>query len=146
MNHGIGTKRSDALKRLPIVNEWQCARTGECCQSGPRVSAAEYALLAERYMAPLPATMIGTQFIITGQPCPFLNGSSCSVYDIRPYKCRQFQCQRAPNEPLRPGGPMGCYNLSERVEQSRAVRRAYELNQRKAQRWALKHGWKGDEA
>src|SRR6266702_6011061 len=25
----------------------------------------------------------------SGQPCPFLKGSSCSIYDVRPFACRK---------------------------------------------------------
>jgi Fe-S-cluster containining protein len=79
-------------------------------------------------------------------PCPLLVDNQCSVYAVRPFVCRRFQCHRAAGEAFDPSGPLGCRNLSDRLDQSRVTRRAYALNQRKAARWALKMGWKGDEA
>src|SRR3990167_4397705 len=78
-------------------------------------------------------------------PCPLLEGNQCSVHAVRPYKCRQFGCYRAPGEAFDPSGPLGCANLSDRLTQDRETRRAYPLNQRKAGRWALTMGWKGTE-
>lgn len=78
-------------------------------------------------------------------PCPLLDGNTCTVYDVRPYQCRRFQCRRAPGEAFDPSGPLGCRNLSDRLEQDRETRRSYALNQRKAQKWALRHGWTGNE-
>jgi Fe-S-cluster containining protein len=79
-------------------------------------------------------------------PCPLLVDNQCSVYAVRPFVCRRFQCHREAGEAFDPSGPFGCRNLSDRLEQSRVTRRAYALNQRKASKWALAHGWKGDEA
>jgi hypothetical protein len=59
--------------------------------------------------------------------CPLLTTqdgqASCSVYEVRPYNCRRFGCFRPDpaTEPLEPGGPMGCYNASDRAEQSLTV-------------------------
>ena len=79
-------------------------------------------------------------------PCPLLTeDNQCSVYEVRPYQCRRFGCYRAPGEAFDPSGPLGCANLSERLTQDRETRRAYALNQRKAQKWAYQHGWTGNE-
>jgi Fe-S-cluster containining protein len=88
----------------------------------------------------------GQFFELKAAPCPLLVDNQCSVYAVRPFVCRRFQCHRAAGEAFDPSGPLGCKNLSDRLEQSRVTRRAYALNQRKAARWGLAHGWKGDEA
>jgi len=80
--------------------------------------------------------------VVHGSPCPYLAADKrCSIYESRPMNCRRFACFRAPGEPFMKGGPMGCLNLSLRITSSRSVRRDYAQNQRKAQRWGMKHGW-----
>lgn len=84
-------------------------------------------------------------------PCPLLDASGgCSIYDIRPYNCRRFGCFR-PDPKTEPfeedpnassDGILSCLNFSERFAASRIVRRAAVALQRKAQKWALAHGWK----
>lgn len=85
--------------------------------------------------------------------CPLLarDGAlaTCTVHDIRPLNCRRFFCYRAPGEPFeedtRPEAVMGCANLTDRVLQSRPLRRQYAQHQRKAMRtWGVKHGWRDD--
>lgn len=29
---------------------------------------------------------------VPGEPCPFLEGNKCGIYDIRPYTCRAYTC------------------------------------------------------
>ena len=140
------------MTTLPIVPEWQCGQTGDCCRavSGIRMHLDELAAIA-RYRkdaVPLPLTLrhLDPGFVeLKAAPCPFLSGNTCTVYPVRPFKCRQFQCHRALGEAFDPNGPLGCQNLSDRLLQSRETRRAYALNQRKAQKWALAHGWTGRE-
>lgn len=95
--------------------------------------------------------------LLRGRPCPLLRMdagvATCTVHAARPYSCRRFKCYRPDpsTEPYEPEpldlerGRLGCANLSDRLAQSRAVRRDYALNQRKAQRWALAHGWAPDQ-
>jgi hypothetical protein len=92
-----------------------------------------------------------------GVGCPLFSSDHsgtphCTVHAARPYNCRRFGCLRPDPgaEPFEPEewdpsrGKLGCVNLSERIAKSRVARRLYALIQRKAQRWALKHGWKND--
>ncbi len=92
---------------------------------------------------------------LRGQPCPLLRMDGqlavCTVHHVRPYNCRRFGCFR-PDPATEPyeaepldldRGRLGCANLSDRLG-NRAVRRAYAKMQRKAQRWALTHGWTQD--
>jgi len=69
-------------------------------------------------------------------PCPLLNEAGlCSVYDVRPMNCRRYMCGRQDGEAWTPE------SIPVRVLESRDLRRQYALNERKAQRWGLAHGW-----
>lgn len=132
--------------RLPIVADWTCQQTGDCCQGPDLVLTREE--LAELQAArpevrTVTSPMPEARFVMLhGSPCPYLGADKrCTVYEVRPYQCRRFMCLREPGEPFLTGGPMGCLNLSVRVQESRQARRDYARNQRKAQRWAVKHGW-----
>lgn len=74
-------------------------------------------------------------------PCPYMGTTDhgtprCTVYAVRPYNCRRYGCyQTEPGEPWE-GSPVPV-----KVLRSRDLRRQYAANQRKAQRWAVAHGW-----
>lgn len=81
------------------------------------------------------------------RPCPLhvvgVDGeSSCGIYSSRPYNCRRFACMR-PDPKTEPWeeDENGCRNVLERLATSRVARRAAQLIQRRAQKWALKNGW-----
>ena len=77
-------------------------------------------------------------------PCPLLNGNLCSVHPVKPYNCRRWGCFRpdTKTEPLETDhGFLGSPSTRERFYASRGVRRQLQQMQRKAQRWALAHGW-----
>lgn len=76
---------------------------------------------------------------LKAQPCPLFVFNSCLVYAVRPYQCRRFACMR-PNVKTEPFEADGG-NLMKRVAQSRVALRLARKIQRKAQRWALQHGW-----
>lgn len=87
------------------------------------------------------------------QQCPLLafegGLATCTVHDIRPLNCRRFFCYREHGEAFerddRPEAVMGCKNLTDRVLQSRELRRQYAKHQRRVMRdWGLKHGWRDD--
>lgn len=147
----------------PIEAKWQCKRSGDCCQSvsqivmtpqeAIRVRDARPDLVLQWYHHP------DRRFVyLRGRPCPLLHMdgdvATCTVHPVRPYNCRRFGCYRPDpasepyeSEPLDlEHGRLGCANLSDRLAQSRAVRRDYALRQRKASRWALQHGWTQDMA
>lgn len=76
-------------------------------------------------------------------PCPLLaEDGKCSVYEVRPFNCRRFMCGRVGDEAWESNADGSCRNLTVRLAQSRPFRRFYQTVQRKAGRWALKHGWK----
>ena len=136
------------MKRLPIVEDWSCGQTGDCCRRVRSIRMTQQEAAAIRGATTQPLTWHEPEqgwVELQCHPCPLLDGNRCTVYAVRPYQCRRFQCHREAGEAFDPTGPLGCRNLSDRLEQSRATRRAYALNQRKAARWGLSHGWTGDE-
>jgi Fe-S-cluster containining protein len=95
--------------------------------------------------------MPGSGFVrlLTPGGCPFLtieDGiAACAVYAVRPFNCRRFMCGRVDTvaEPYEAGGPLGCLNLSDRLEQSLDAQAAYATRQRLAYReWGHAHGWR----
>lgn len=144
----------------PVVVPWVCQRSGDCCTSVDRVvmtPAERDLLIARRPDIVSRFEDWETGFVaLRAAPCPllgFIDGRAlCTVHDIRPYNCRRFLCGRTditteayepePWNPLQ--GQLGCRNLSDRIRQSRAFRRFYALIQRRAQRWAVAHGWIDD--
>ena len=136
----------------PIAADWTCQREGSCC----RLPVAVVMTPAERDLLLARRPDIAAQFTaaeggfvqLLARPCPLLETDTagravCTVYEVRPYSCRRFGCYRPDpaSEPYEEGPDGECRNLVDRVRQSRDVRRAYALQQRKSQRWALRHGW-----
>jgi Fe-S-cluster containining protein len=119
------------------------------------VTVEEKALIEAHITPEKRATLVwkpytdGVRVTLQGPPCPLLEGNTCSVYPVRPYQCRRWGCFR-PDPSAEPliadHGFLGAQNTRERYEQSRTVRRELQLMQRRAMRWALKHGWTGNEA
>lgn len=140
------------LPLRPIAAEWHCQREGSCC----RLTRAVVMTPAERDLLLARRPDLADRFVaaadgfvaLLARPCPLLavdaeGRAACTVYEVRPYSCRRFGCYR-PDPTIEPyeEGPDGeCRNLVDRVMQSREVRRAYALQQRKSQRWALRQGW-----
>lgn len=78
------------------------------------------------------------------QPCPFLSDQNlCLVYEYRPFNCRRFMCGRVnvQLESFESGGPMGCFNLSDRIGTSLRFLEFYRSHEHHAQKWARVHGW-----
>lgn len=83
------------------------------------------------------------RFVQYEGPCPLLaEDKTCSVYAVRPYQCRRFMCLRHDtSEPPIFGGPVGCYNALAAMRTDREALKFYRHNQRRAQVWAVAHGW-----
>jgi Fe-S-cluster containining protein len=130
-------------RRLPV---WTCAQTGDCCTVPVVMTRHEARLVIEAADKELHWSIVDADKVALVSPtgearCPLLGADRrCTVYAVRPYRCRVFACLRQPGEPLEPGGPMGCAN-ARRAITDRATRRWYATYERKAQQWALKHGW-----
>lgn len=84
----------------------------------------------------------------TPNGCPFLTReisgqAACSIYEARPFQCRRFMCLRPDptTEPFEVGGPLGCRNLSDRLDDSQHAMTFYQSHQRRAQKWARTMGW-----
>lgn len=139
----------------PIAADWTCQRDGACC----RLTAAVVMTPAERVLLLARRPDLADRFVpaaagfvvLLARPCPLLavdeaGRAVCTVYEVRPYNCRRFMCGRPDpsSEPYEEGPDGECLNLVDRVAQSRVTRRAYALLQRKAQRWAMRHGWNAE--
>lgn len=85
---------------------------------------------------------VPTFWELAAAPCPFLDGdgSTCRVYQIRPFKCRQFVCYRASGNASDPQTHL------EEMFSDRDYRKDYARRQHDAQRWAVRHGWTGRES
>ena len=133
--------------------QWTCRRSGDCCLEVRVISLtpAERDVLAQARpdVALDVVPQKDTRFLTWSVPkgCPFLSRgldglATCTVHEIRPYNCRRFLCLRDEGEPYRSGGPMGCKNLSERIDRNVHAMEFYRTHQRYAQRdWADSHGW-----
>jgi Fe-S-cluster containining protein len=116
---------------------WACQRDGACCTQPGEVVMSRAEQVAIERAAPsgvslrfLPHSDARFVRLVAG-PCPLYDtAGGCSVYDVRPYNCRRFACQRTDYTQPFDQGP-----------QTREDRRQLIRIQRKAQRWARAHGW-----
>ena len=134
-------------KPRPVDPHWQCQRSGDCCTKPLEVvmTKAEAAVLVHHAPAEIKMEFrpIDDRFVsLKAGPCPLYAFKTCLVYEHRPYNCRRFSCLRpdVKNEPFEIDGG----NLMVRVLTSRVARRMAEKFQRKAMRWAVRHGWPQD--
>lgn len=80
--------------------------------------------------------------LLTPGGCPLLSKDDtgravCTVHAVRPYNCRRWGCYRSDyTQPADMAGPVPVTVL-----RTRDLRRQYARMQRKAQRWAVTHGW-----
>jgi len=152
----------------PVQIPWTCHQTGDCCRAVPEVvvTAEEKAVLERHAFAALrpliwepkseqvPITSPGTGtstihkfWSLKAAPCPFLADNLCTVHAVRPYNCRRFMCGRVDvhSESFESGGPLGCFNLSDRINTSLRWMNWYQSRERAAQKeWAKDHGWGKD--
>lgn len=129
----------------PVNPEWKCQQSGECCTLPHEVVMTQQERLV--LMKHIPEGIV-TQWrqtddpsfvALKARPCPLFVFNGCLVYHVRPYNCRRFGCMRpdVKSEPFEASGA----NMMDRVKTSRVARRLAELMQRKAQKWARRHGW-----
>lgn len=60
-----------------------------CCYYNISVSEIEVAYI-EKHTKHRSLKTLGTKKSFHGQPCPFLQNGSCSIYEARPFVCRRF--------------------------------------------------------
>jgi Fe-S-cluster containining protein len=133
---------------------FKCYRCGWCCgNSIDKYSSQEEFNLASQALAKLGIKLKGAKLpdgmVLWPKPCPALKmtkqGSSCLIYDQRPYPCRQFLCGRQFKEDTRPFVSDSKYNmeyLTNLLAKSPKFAKVKETMENKAAEWANKHGWK----
>lgn len=120
---------------------WTCQRDGACCTQ-PKAVVMTHAERDElKRAAPNVALVFdphedGRFVSLQAGPCPLYLDHACSVYEVRPFNCRRFGCFRHDvSEPFIQSV------VPARLLTDRPARRQAFLMQRKAQPWALAHGW-----
>ena len=132
------------LTQRPIDPDWKCQKSGDCCTKPQEVVMTKEEASVLVLHAPKEITMqfrdAGDNFVaLKARPCPLYAFKGCLVYHVRPFNCRRFGCMR-PDVKAEPYEVSGA-NMMDRVKTSRLMRRMAETMQRRAQRWARKHGW-----
>src|SRR5689334_8410128 len=116
---------------------WTCRKEGSCCREPDEV-VMTHAERAEIERAAASSVVLswrehedGRFVRLMAHPCPLYLGETCAVYDVRPFNCRRFACQRADYTTQRyDQGP-----------QTRQDKRQLIVIQRHAQKWGRSHGW-----
>lgn len=131
----------------PVDDHWKCQKSGDCCTKIAEVVMTKEEAAELVHHAPPTVTMKfrdqGDGFVaMKAEPCPLFIFKRCIVYEHRPYNCRRFVCLR-PDVKAEPFEPSGA-NMMDRVKTNRKALRIAADEQRRAQRWARKHGWKVD--
>src|SRR5262249_13399802 len=86
---------------------WSCDRSTDCCHFGrtgrePQLWPAEWALLAEA-LRRRPPPRSRRLPIAAERRCPLLGDDDrCVAYDVRPFGCRTYYCERALGPTRRP--------------------------------------------
>lgn len=131
-------------KPRPVDPEWKCKHSGDCCTIPKEtvMTKEEAAVLVHHAPSTIHLNFrpIDEKFVaLQQQPCPLFVFGGCLVYSVRPYNCRRFLCMR-PDIKAEPFEASGA-NMTARTETNRAAWRMAKTNQRRARRWADKHGW-----
>src|SRR5262249_40863386 len=114
--------------RREIATKWRCQRDGTCCLALTQivVTREEWAAMQAARSLSLTPEPLERNFLRLPMPngCLHLTReldgrAICRIYEARPVNCRRFQCQRpdVTTEPWEDGGPLGCRNLSDRLDQ-----------------------------
>ena len=87
--------------------------------------------------------------ILWPRPCPALltkkdGTTSCAIYDVRPYPCRQFLCGKQSANDERPFTTSG-FNMpyyEKQLAESPEFSKIKEKLEETAAKWGNAHGWK----
>lgn len=128
----------------PVDPKWTCQQSGDCCSIPHEVVMTKQEATTLVHHAPPTITLhfrpVDEKFVaLKAGPCPLYVFKTCLAYEHRPYNCRRFACMRPDVKTEKFEADGG--NLMARVQTSRVARRLYAKIQRKAQRWAVQHGW-----
>jgi len=136
------------------MNQFKCYRCGWCCgASVDKYSTQEEFDLASNALAKLgielKGSLLSNGMILWPKPCPALkmtkNGSSCLIYDVRPYPCRQFLCGKQFKEDNRPFISDTKFNMdyfNDLLAKFPNFAKLKKKLENKAAKWGKAHGWK----
>jgi Fe-S-cluster containining protein len=89
-----------------VASKIDCRKCGNCCRELgavmeakdiARMAGAEHLTLAEFKRKYLEDTREKGRFVVRQRPCPFLSGTACRHYDIRPESCVEFPFLHKPD-------------------------------------------------
>ena len=89
-----------------VSSEIDCGACGNCCrelgaameaEDIARMAGAEHLTPAEFKRKYLDKTREKGKFVVRQRPCPFLSGTACLHYDIRPESCAEFPFLHKPD-------------------------------------------------
>lgn len=121
---------------------WSCCKTGQCCEQVREVVMThEERVEIERAVPPGVvlsfASHDDSRFTrLLAAPCPLLKDQQCSVYAVRPYRCRTWGCFRDDYSQ-----PPEMVPIPAAMLKNRSNRRQALMMERKARRWGWAHGW-----
>lgn len=120
--------------------EWTCRQSGDCCRATQTVQMAESELALLKAAQPDIEPVIVSRDVgrleIAAGPCPYLADNQCSVYEVRPWRCRVWACfRRSASDPYRDD------LLQIRLRESAGVRRTWGRMLDEAADWGRQHGW-----
>jgi Fe-S-cluster containining protein len=135
------------------MNKYKCYHCGWCCGSNiDKYSSREEFDLAFEALKKLGIKLTGSQLengmVLWPKPCPALKmtkkGSTCLIYDVRPYPCRQFLCGRKYKEDPRPFKSAYQYNMEyfNQLMEDPEFAKIKEKLENEAAKWGNAHGWK----
>ena len=135
------------------MSNFQCYHCGWCCSNIDKYSSREEFDLAKKALDKQGINMQGSQspngMILWSKPCPALKitkkGTTCLIYDKRPYPCRQFLCGKQFKEDNRPFISDIKFNMKyfdDLLLKYPEFAKIKEEIEDKAAKWGMKHGWK----
>jgi len=130
-----------------MSSKFRCYRCGWCCKIDKYSSLEEFNL-AKSSLLKQGITLTGAKLpngmILWPKPCPALINGKCSIYNERPYPCRQFLCGKQSEEDHRPWKSDGSFNMEYfnwLLKNNAEFAKVKKEMEDKAANWGLRHGW-----